>query len=696
MGKRDLAFIIESSGRYTKPFPEEPTPPCCDTGYLLTDNGGYFLDNRIRKFQPSEEDIQLSLDVYSLHFPAEGGTRIINIQTNVIVQLIEVIPPSSNFTVIQDGYRLIVTAQENITPDTLESEIEVRVGSNRSFCKLTQDGVVYEYRLDLEAFPNNISAFGGTSKITALLKKYLNGILYNSEPVEPTYTGEAPGFLLRDDGTVEVENRGIDEGPERSISIHASYSSPESGVVEADVTVKQLENVVEEYSTPLISISYDSIPPSGGTVLPKTTVSQEARYSSNSTSQITSGGKWVFDGADNEDTGSVTRSTLGTVAIDTRVVAEISATLTLNGKSVTKDVQVTQLGNKLEDLRIGGNSDTQYTDPVTVWGPSGGTNTYTLWLRYTSGTYVASNFNDNGVEVVCLFDGEYTVTYRGDNSQFMDFKVWPRQTESDQRLNGTIDVVANIGDVQKEGHLDVYQKENPWVLASPWTVIIVEEPSGNIPYTGGTIRVVTEARRSIKLASGVWVTEKSGCEWSGYAEGFTYDSVAGTVTAEENLQSIGRRIAITASKDNGPNPTAYKLFHVYQDGNPTKPILKIKLPVIITEQPTEGMKVEIPDIGYTGSLAMGSVKSGLSEDGITIDFWLEYDTNELSNSAAWRMIQQYSGSSSKIVFSINLPFIKGIGDNYIMRFFRGHTTVALAYQAAMSDEYLCELDMSMN
>lgn len=696
MGKRDLAFIIESSGRYTKPFPEEPTPPCCDTGYLLTDNGGYFLDNRIRKFQPSEENIQLSLDVYSLHFPAEGGTRIINIETNVIVQLIEVIPPSSNFTVIQDGYRLIVTARENITPDTLESEIEVRVGSRRSFCKLTQDGVVYEYRLDLEAFPNNISASGGTSKITALLKKYLNGILYNSEPVEPTYIGEAPGFLLRDDGTVEVENRGIDEGPERSISIHASYSSPESGVVEADVTVKQLENVVEEYSTPLISISYDSIPASGGTVLPKTTVSQEARYSSNSTAQITSGGEWVFDGADNEDTGSVTRSTLGTVPIDTRVVAEISATLTLNGKSVTKDVQVTQLGNKLEDLRIGGNSDTQYTDPITVWGPSGGTNTYTLWLRYTSGTYVASNFNDNGVEVVCLFDGEYTVTYRGDNSQFMDFKVWPRQTESDQRLNGTIDVVANIGGVQKEGHLDVYQKENPWVLASPWAVIIVEEPSGTIPYTGGTIRVVTEARRSIKLASGVWVTEKSGCEWSGYAEGFTYDSVAGTVTAEENLQSIGRRIAITASKDNGPNPTAYKLFHVYQDGNPTKPILKIKLPVIITEQPTEGMMVEIPDIGYTGSLAIGSVKQGIPEGGTTIDFWLEYDTNVLSNSAVWRMIQQYNGSSSKIVFSINLPFIKVIGGNYIMRYFRGHTTVALAYQAAMSDEYICELDMDMN
>lgn len=695
MGKRDLAFIIESSGRYTKPFPEEPTPPCCDTGYLLTDNGGYFLDNRIRKFQPSEEDIQLSLDVYSLHFPAEGGTRIINIETNVIVQLIEVIPPSSNFTVIQDGYRLIVTARENITPDTLESEIEVRVGSNRSFCKLTQDGVVYEYRLELEAFPNNISASGGTSKITALLKKYLNGILYNSEPVEPTYTGEAPGFLLRDDGTVEVENRGIIEGPERSISIHASYSSPESGVVEAKVIINQLENVVEEYSTPLISISYDSIPPSGGTVLPKTTVSQEARYSSNSTSQITSGGEWVFDGADNEDTGSVTRSTLGTVPIDTRVVAEISATLTLNGKSVTKDVQVTQLGNKLEDLRIGGNNDTQYTDPITVWGPSGGTNTYTLWLRYTSGTYVASNFNDNGVEVVCLFDGEYTVTYRGNNSQFMDFKVWPRQTESDQRLNGTIDVVANIGDVQKEGHLDVYQEENPWVLASPWTVIIVEEPSGTIPYTGGTIRVVTEARRSIRLASGVWVTEKSPCEWSGYAEGFTYDSVAGTVTAEENLQSIGRRIAITASKDNGPNPTAYKLFHVYQDGNPTKPILKIKLPVIIIEQPTEGMKVEIPDIGYTGSLAIGSVKQGIPEGGTIIDFWLEYDTNEPSNSAVWRMIQQYNGSSSKIVFSINLPFIKGI-QGYIMRFFRGHTTVALAYQAAMSDEYLCELDMDMN
>lgn len=696
MGKRDLAFIIESSGRYTKPFPEEPTPPCCDTGYLLTDNGGYFLDNRIRKFQPSEEDIQLSLDVYSLHFPAEGGTRIINIQTNVIVQLIEVVPPSSNFTVIQDGYRLIVTARENITPDTLESEIEVRVGSNRSFCKLTQDGVVYEYRLDLEAFPNNISASGGTSKITALLKKYLNGILYNSEPVEPTYVGEAPGFLLREDGTVEVENRGTDEGPERSISIHASYSSPESGVVEADVTVKQLENVVEEYSTPLISISYDSIPASGGTVLPKTTVSQEARYSSNSTSQITSGGKWVFEGADDEDTGSVTRDSLGTVAIDTRVVAEISATLTLNGKSVTKDVQVTQLSNNLEDLRIGGNSDTQYTDPITVWGPSGGTNTYTLWLRYTSGTYVASNFNDNGVEVVCLFDGEYTVTYRGDNSQFMDFKVWPRQTESDQRLNGTIDVVANIGGVQKEGHLDVYQKENPWVLASPWTVIIVEGPSGNIPYTGGTVRVVTEARRSVRLASGVWVTEKSGCEWSGYAEGFTYDSVAGTVTAEENLQSLGRFISINASKDNGPNPVASKLFKVYQDGNPTKPILKLKLPpVIITEQPTEGMKVEIPDIGYIGSLAIGSIKSGIPEEGSTIEFWLEYDTNELSNSAVWRMIQQYSGSSSKIVFSINLPFIRGI-QGYIMRYFRGHTTVALAYQAAMSDEYICELDMDMN
>lgn len=693
MGKRDLAFIIESSGRYTKPFPEEPTPPCCDTGYFLTDNGGYFLDNRVRKFQPSEEDIQLSLDVYSLHFPAEGGTRIINIETNVMVQLIEVIPPSSNFTVIQDGYRLIVTAQENITPDTLESEIEVRVGSSRSFCRLTQDGVVYEYRLDLEAFPNNISASGGTSKITALLKKYLNGILYNSEPVEPTYIGEAPGFLLRDDGTVEVENRGIDEGPERSISIHASYSSPESGVVEADVTVKQLENVVEEYSTPLISISYDSIPASGGTVLPKTTVSQEARYSSNSISQITSGGKWVFDGADDENTGSVTRDSLGTVSIDTMVVAEISATLTLNGKSVTKDVQVTQLSNKLEDLRIGGNSDTQYTDPITVWGPSGGTNTYTLWLRYTSGTYVASNFNDNGVEVVCLFDGEYVVTYRGDNSQFMDFKVWPRQTESDQRLNGTIDVVANIGGVQKDGHLDVYQEENPWVQASPWVVLVVEEPSSNIPYTGGTVRAVTEASRSIKLASGVWITEKSECEWSGYAEGFTYDSVAGTVTAEENLQSVGRMITITASKDNGPNPTAYKRFNVYQDGNPTKPILKIKLPTIITEQPTEGMKVEISDIGYTGFLVMGSVKSGIPEGGTIIEFWLEYDTNVSSNSAVWRMIQQYNGSSSMMNLSINLPFIKGPDGSYIKRLFKGQTTVALAYQAAMSDEYICELNM---
>lgn len=121
----------------------------------------------------------------------------------------------------------------------------------------------------------------------------------------------------------------------------------------------------------------------------------------------------------------------------------------------------------------------------------------------------------------------------------------------------------------------------------------------------------------------------------------------------------------------------------------------MKLPVIITEQPTEGMKVEIPDIGYTGSLAIGSIKSGIPGEGSTIEFWLEYDTNVSSNSAVWRMIQQYSGSSSKIVFSINLPFIRGI-EGYIMRLFRGHTTVALAYQAAMSDEYLCELDMDMN
>lgn len=262
--------------------------------------------------------------------------------------------------------------------------------SKQVILTVEQEASTYTYDLTLNSDNTEISAKGGTTTITAVLKTYRNGNLVSTDNVTPVLSGSATGFSIS--GTkVTASNRTTTVGSRRSIVVTGKYSNTFDGqTVSSTITIYQEANEASYGALTGGSILASDIPASGGTSSTSiSNMSQTISYTSGSTRVGT---------VTYSKTDEITVSSLGTTVKARTKVGQVTVTYTGEGGAIAnKTVDIYQSENKV--------INSNYTPRITAYGTptisigsgltaAGGsatvsasvTNTETYNALYSSGT----------------------------------------------------------------------------------------------------------------------------------------------------------------------------------------------------------------------------------------------------------------------------------------------------------------------
>lgn len=225
--------------------------------------------------------------------------------------------------------------------------------SKQVILTVEQEASIYTYDLTLNSDNTEITAKGGTTTITAVLKTYRNGNLVSTDNVTPVLSGSATGFSIS--GTkVTASNRTTTVGSRRSIVVTGKYSNTFDGqTVSSTITIYQEANIASYGALEGGSLSASDIPASGGTSSTNiTNMSQTISYTSGSTRAGT---------VTYSKTSEITVSSLGTTVKVRTKVGQVTVTYTGEG-SVTakKTVDIYQAENKV--------TNSNYNPRITVYG----------------------------------------------------------------------------------------------------------------------------------------------------------------------------------------------------------------------------------------------------------------------------------------------------------------------------------------
>lgn len=225
--------------------------------------------------------------------------------------------------------------------------------SKQVILTVEQEASIYTYDLTLNSDNTEISAKGGTTTITAVLKTYRNGNLVSTDNVTPVLSGSATGFSIS--GTkVTASNRTTTVGSRRSIVVTGKYSNTFDGqTVSSTITIYQEANIASYGALKGGSLSASDIPASGGTSSTNVTnMSQTISYTSGSTRAGT---------VTYSKTDEITVSSLGTTVKARTKVGQVTVTYTGKGNvTANKTVDIYQAENKV--------TNSNYNPRITAYG----------------------------------------------------------------------------------------------------------------------------------------------------------------------------------------------------------------------------------------------------------------------------------------------------------------------------------------
>lgn len=225
----------------------------------------------------------------------------------------------------------------------------------------------------------------------------------------------------------------------------ASYNAAGTKTISGTKTATASQNAnAATYGKPTVSMTYGDIPAKGGSVTPTVSFSQSVTWSSGSTQTVTSGGSKSWSGTGvTTSTGAVSGSSLGTTVKARTKITTSTVTVTVNGKSGTKAVDVYQAANAI----------TTY-GAVTISGGS------------------VSDIPAGGGEVASMsgISASQTITYTSDSTRAGSVSIAYSTKVSASSLGTTVKARTKIGTLTAtatgEGSktatkaLDVYQAAN--------------------------------------------------------------------------------------------------------------------------------------------------------------------------------------------------------------------------------------------
>lgn len=192
------------------------------------------------------------------------------------------------------------------------------------------------------------------------------------------------GVSVSEDGSVSASSLGttVQERSEvTTVTVTVELNGKEGS---ASVPVYQAANAVVSYGTPVVSVSYATVPASGGTATPTGSYTQTATYTSGSHASLTTGGVWSYTGGGVDPaTGMLQVASLGTTVKDISSIATVTAKVTMNGKSGSKQVDILQAANAATYATP--EVSLSYQDIPASGGSVSPTLSYSQSVSYTSG-----------------------------------------------------------------------------------------------------------------------------------------------------------------------------------------------------------------------------------------------------------------------------------------------------------------------
>lgn len=192
------------------------------------------------------------------------------------------------------------------------------------------------------------------------------------------------GVSVSEDGSVSASSLGTTaqaRSEVTTVTVTVALNGQEGS---ASIPVYQAANAVVSYGTPVVSVSYATVPASGGTATPTGSYTQTATYTSGSRASLTTGGVWSYSGGGVDPaTGTLQVASLGTTVKDISSIATVTATVTMNGKSGSKQVDILQAANAATYATP--EVSLSYQDIPASGGSVSPTLSYSQSVSYTSG-----------------------------------------------------------------------------------------------------------------------------------------------------------------------------------------------------------------------------------------------------------------------------------------------------------------------
>ena len=294
-----------------------------------------------------------------------------------------------------------------------------------------------------------------------------------------------------------------------------------------DITYNQIAGYYT-YANPVVSVSYSTIPASGGTVTPTVSYSQTYGWNGATSGEgtKTSGGSVSYSGTSvNTSNGSVTAGSKGTTVSGVTTVTNATVTVDMNGKRGTKTVAVQQAANAVVD--------SNHNPRITAYG--------------TPTVSIGSGMTAAGGSATVSHSVTNTQTY---NALYTSGATGPNQTRSVAGTT-TISITSNGNNAFSLSGNTLSHRDMATTLATD-SVTITAKNSGDTSKTKTASTSITNSRQATGSSGGV----------------ITYGNVvAGTITNKTIPASGGSATATAGNGSQSWSKTAVITTYTYDSGD---------------------------------------------------------------------------------------------------------------------------------
>ena len=407
-------------------------------------------------------DLSIKLSSSSLFFNASGGTKNIEIISKIPADnLLITIEGDTGFSKTVSGYTISITTEDlaNIVSKEKTATLKVSYNDKFAICTLLQEANELTYsdiNIESLSYPDVVSKGGTSTPIIGNISQtvsYTSGYSYKEDTFNLNFSildSIEEVSIDANTGIVTwLQNKSLES---RTATIKLLVTANEK-TAEIEAICKQLENY-KTYSTPEISLTYNVIPASGGTVTPNLTYSQtwgwDGEISGGGT--ITSGGDISYSGA-TELSGEVSAKSKGTELSESTIVATVTVNVRLNNITGTKITNVYQEAN------------------TAIYGELSINNGYVNDIPASGGT-VDSAIDLTASQIVTYTSGHIrmpivNITY-GDAVTANSLSSTIKERTKVGTLIATITGEGNIIETRE---FDVYQEANEIISVSDYSIV---------------------------------------------------------------------------------------------------------------------------------------------------------------------------------------------------------------------------------